>query len=71
MCVPFTDQNTHSYIYSMCSVLLFSIFMVFFFFQCFFNGLHVSHVSLARILYTLNFDRTAHFLADSLPSSFY
>ena len=48
----------------MCSVLLFSIFMVFFFFQCFFNGLHDSHDSLARILYTLNFDRTAHFLAD-------
>ena len=34
------------------------------FFQCFFNGLHGSHDSLARILYTLNYDRTAHFLAD-------
>ena len=33
-------------------VLLFSIFMVLFF-QWFFNGLHGSHDSLARILYTL------------------
>ena len=48
----------------MFSVLFFLDFYGVFFFQWFFNGLHGSHDSLARILHTLNSERTAHFLAD-------